>query len=101
MVNEVVTNAFKHAFKDKKEGNIGVHLYEKKGRVVVEIIDNGVGISDSLIHEDSSTIGMTLINLIKKQLEGNVHFSNKEGTKFRLEFEKADVKGIGSSLVEN
>jgi len=101
MVNEVVTNAFKHAFKDKKEGNIGVHLYEKKGRVVVEIIDNGVGISDSLIHEDSSTIGMTLINLLKKQLEGNVHFSNKEGTKFRLEFEKADVKGIGSSLVEN
>ena len=51
--------------------------------------------------EDSSTIGMTLINLLKKQLEGNVHFSNKEGTKFRLEFEKADVKGIGSSLAEN
>ena len=101
MVNEVVTNAFKHAFKNKKEGKIGVHLYEKKGNVVVEIIDNGVGIPDSLMQEDSSTIGMTLINLLKKQLEGNVHFSNKEGTEFRLEFEKADVKGIGSSLVDN
>lgn len=101
MVNEVVTNAYKHAFNNKKEGEIGVSLYEQEKKVVVEVTDNGVGIPDNLIQEDSSTIGMTLINLLKQQLGGDVQFSNKNGTQFKLEFEKADVKGIGSSLVED
>lgn len=101
MVNEVVTNAYKHAFSNKKEGKIGIRLHEKEGNVVVEIADNGVGIPDHVMQEGSSTIGMTLINLLKQQLEGRVEFSNQNGTKFRLEFEKADVKGIGSGLIEN
>jgi two-component sensor histidine kinase len=50
---------------------------------------------------DSSSIGVTLIALLKTQLEGDIQFANNNGTTFRLEFEKADVKGIGSSIIEN
>ncbi len=101
MVNEVVTNAYKHAFSHQKEGEIAIQLYEEESNVVVDISDNGVGIPDNVMQEDSSTIGMTLINLLKQQLEGEIHFNIESGTQFRLEFEKADIKGIGSSLVEN
>jgi len=101
MVNEVVTNAYKHAFNDQKKGKIVVHLYEEDGHVVIKIADNGVGMPEDFVEKDSSTIGMTLINLLKQQLEGQVHFSNKNGTQFTLEFEKADVKGIGSTLTED
>lgn len=101
MVNEVITNAYKHAFNHQGEGEIAVHLHEEGGNVVVQIKDNGVGIPDNVMQKNSSSIGMTLINLLKQQLEGEVHYSNENGTKFKLEFEKADVKGIGSSLIEN
>lgn len=101
MVNEVVTNAYKHAFNQQKEGDITVYLYEEDGNVVVEIMDNGVGIPDNIMQEASSSIGMTLIKLLQQQLGGKVHFSNKNGTQFKLEFLKADVKGIGSSLIED
>ncbi|MBN2731230.1 MAG: PAS domain S-box protein [Balneolaceae bacterium] len=98
MVNEVVSNAYKHAFKNQKEGEMAIHLHEKDGIVVVEVVDNGVGIPDHVIQENSSTIGITLIKLLAKQLEGYTHFSNKNGTQFRFQFEKTDVKGIGSNL---
>jgi two-component sensor histidine kinase len=101
MVNEVVTNAYKHAFAHQKEGEIAVDLHERDGKVVVEITDNGVGIPDDFMEGDSSSIGVTLIALLKTQLEGNIQFANNNGTTFRLEFEKADVKGIGSSIIEN
>ncbi|SHG33723.1 PAS domain S-box-containing protein [Fodinibius roseus] len=101
MVNEVVTNAYKHAFNLQKRGEIGIQLYEENGNVVVEITDNGVGFPSNIMQEGASTIGMTLINLLKQQLEGDVYFSNKNGTQFKLVFEKADVKGSGSSLIKN
>jgi two-component sensor histidine kinase len=100
MVNEVITNAYKHAFKGQKDGKITVRLHEKDEDVMVEVADNGVGISEN-IQEKSSTIGMTLINLLKQQLEGKVQILNENGTKFKLEFEKADVKGIGSGLIKD
>ncbi len=97
VVNEVVTNAYKHAFRNRGDGKITVKVYEEKGKVIIGISDNGVGIPDKLMN-DSSSIGMTLINLLKQQLNGELEFSNDNGTLFHLEFKKTDVKGIGSSL---
>ena len=101
IVNEVVTNAYKHAFDHQEEGEIAVDIHEEDENVVVLITDNGGGIPDNVKQGDLSTIGMTLINLLKQQLEGEVHFSNKNGTQFKLAFEKSDVKGIGSTLIES
>ncbi|SMO93282.1 PAS domain-containing sensor histidine kinase [Fodinibius sediminis] len=101
MINEVVTNAYKHAFNHQQEGEIAIQLCEKDGNVVVKIIDNGEGLPDHIMQEGSSTIGMTLINLLKQQLEGEVQFLNDNGTRFQLSFEKANLKGSGSSLIKN
>jgi two-component sensor histidine kinase len=101
LVNEVVTNAFKHAFKNQKEGEIEVNLEEKDENVIVEVRDNGVGLPDDFMQETPSSIGMTLIKLLNQQLEGEIAFSNQNGTRFELTFKKTDVKGIGSSFIEN
>lgn len=100
VVNEVVTNAYKHAFKNRKEGKITVKLHEEKGRVYIEISDNGAGIPDEL-RNDTSSIGMKLVDLLKQQLNAKLEISNNNGTLFRLEFKKTDVKGIGSSLLKD
>ncbi|MFH5886379.1 PAS domain S-box protein [Halalkalibaculum sp. DA3122] len=98
MVNEVFTNAYKHAFEHQNEGKIDVHLYEEEGSVVVEITDNGVGIPDNVMQEELSTIGLTLIKLLKEQLEGKVSLSKQNGTQFRLQFQKTEAKGTGSTF---
>ncbi|MDZ7772423.1 MAG: sensor histidine kinase [Balneolaceae bacterium] len=61
LVNEVVTNAYKHAFKNREEGEIEVKLHENDKKVIVEVRDNGVGLPDDFMQETSSSIGMTLI----------------------------------------
>jgi len=100
LVNEVVTNAYKHAFKHRESGEIEVELQEINERVFVEVRDNGVGLPDDLMQDNSSTIGMTLIKLLNKQLDGEIAFSDKNGTRFELTFKKTDVKGSASSLIE-
>ena len=47
--NELLTNAFKHAFPDGRRGNVVVELTkDAKGDVALSVIDDGVGISDSV-----------------------------------------------------
>ncbi|MDR8390047.1 PAS domain S-box protein [Aliifodinibius sp. S!AR15-10] len=101
LVNEVVTNAYKHAFKDREEGEIKVRLQEKNENVTVEIFDNGVGLPADFSQDSYTSIGITLIKLLKQQLKGEITFSNQNGTRFELTFKKADVKGIGSNLLQN
>jgi len=100
LVNEVVTNAYKHAFKHLEKGNIDVKLRENKENIQIDIRDNGIGLQDDFMAETSSSIGMTLINLLKQQLEGEIKFLNQNGTHFVFTFKKADVKGSASSLTE-
>ncbi|MDZ7680460.1 MAG: ATP-binding protein [Fodinibius sp.] len=99
LVNEVVTNAYKHAFKNRQEGEIAVKLQENNEEVLIEVIDNGVGLPDDFVQEDSLSIGMTLIRKLTQQLEGEIAFSNENGTHVKLTFKKTDVKGIGSNLL--
>ncbi|MDZ7690427.1 MAG: histidine kinase dimerization/phosphoacceptor domain -containing protein [Balneolaceae bacterium] len=101
LVNEVVTNAYKHAFKHREEGEIEVKLQENNEEVVVTVKDNGVGLPNDFMKENTSSIGMTLIKLLKQQLDGEIKFSSANGTQFVFTFKKMDVKGIGSNLKEN
>jgi len=101
LVNEVVTNAYKHAFKNQEEGNIDVRLQEDKENIQIDIRDNGIGLQDDFMADTSSSIGMTLINLLKQQLEGEMKFLNQNGTHFVFTFKKADVKGSASSITVN
>ncbi len=99
MINEVVTNAFKHAFKEREEGTITVKLQEDEGLVQVDIADDGAGLPEGVDLDRSKTLGMTLINSLVQQLEGDLEISSDEGTRFLFEFEKSDVTGIGSSFL--
>ncbi|WP_148898678.1 sensor histidine kinase [Fodinibius salinus] len=99
LVNEVVTNAFKHAFRHQEKAGIDIKVREDGDKVVVMIKDNGIGISDDIMDETTSSIGITLIKLLGQQLKGEIKYDNKNGTEFRLAFTKAEVKGIGSNLI--
>jgi len=96
IVNEVLTNAYKHAFKEKSEGIIEFKVTENDQLVSIQITDNGVGIPDKKLSTGGS-LGLHLITALTDQIEGESEYKNfGNGTLFTLEFKRQDEK-IGSS----
>ena len=53
LVNEIITNAYKHAFNDRKEGKVDITLRIEKGVITLSIKDDGVGL-ENLKHTSSN-----------------------------------------------
>lgn len=93
LVNELLTNAYKHAFADKKSGTIWISLRETEDQIVVEVRDNGVGLPKDFSIEDQTSIGMNLIQNLTQQLNGELDIEAKDGTCFRVSFDKSLRRG--------
>jgi len=88
IVNEVVTNVYKHAFNGVDDRKLSLSLSEAEGRIGIIIEDNGVGIQEGDQNPDSS-LGMHLIRELSGQLKGEYQYENTgSGTRFRLTFLK-------------
>jgi PAS domain S-box-containing protein len=98
MVNELVTNAVKHAFPEGRGGEVTLRVARKDGAVFVEIADDGVGFACETVPKgggadleegfcSTSGSGLRLIDLLAKQLDARVeNFTGPEGkgTCFRI-----------------
>jgi two-component sensor histidine kinase len=94
IVNEVISNAFKHAFPDGRDGKITVQLErtdDEHGRLTIE--DNGVGYdADS----PAKGIGRRLIKALTQQIggESKVEMPPGGGSRFTLDFPLAQVPAV-------
>lgn len=88
LINELITNAIKHAFRNRSEGRIHVALERKAGTkiIVLTVKDNGSGLSPQFSLESPASLGMRLIQLLTSQLDGSLSYSSDQGTTFRVEF---------------
>lgn len=87
ILNELVSNVFKHAFPDKQSGSIIVQLLKiNKNTCELVVEDNGVGISKNLDFEKSGSLGLNLIRLLVDQINGTVKLYREDGTKFVITF---------------
>ncbi|MDZ7719070.1 MAG: PAS domain S-box protein [Balneolaceae bacterium] len=97
IVNEVITNAYKHAFDKQKTGLIEIDLQEKDDQVELHISDNGVGLPEHFDKNDLSSMGLKLINVLSEQVGASFDYNGLErGTQFSIFFEKAEIKGTGN-----
>jgi PAS domain S-box-containing protein len=87
ILNEILTNAMKHAFIGKEHGVIVVYLSFKGNHVTLMLHDNGVGIPESVNIANSTGFGMQLIGILTEQLEGTIRLERQNGTKFILDFD--------------
>jgi len=99
IINEVVANAFEHAFTDQESGVIEVSLRNIDHKIVIDICDNGRGLPSDFEFRKSKSIGMTIIETLIKQLEAEQEIENENGLSFTFSFEKRDIKGSSSTLV--
>jgi len=91
IVNEVVTNILKHAFRGREEGKISICFSQEQNKLKLEISDNGRGMPENLNPASGKTLGLHLIDTLSKQLEADYHFdsSDGKGTRFVLQFVKS------------
>jgi len=81
IVNEAVTNAIKHAFPDKRKGQISVFLAQKSDNVYMLLItDSGIGISSSFEYHSGNSLGMNLMEGLAGQLGGELNVEKNNGT---------------------
>ena len=84
IVNELVTNSLKHAFKEKEGiGVINIALKEEDGALLLEIADNGIGISESEFLS-SNSFGNKMIKAFKQKLGANIKVENDNGTRVSI-----------------
>lgn len=95
IINELVTNALKHAFPDNREGAIRIILKRNGADKDYQLIvsDNGVGMPKSVDIRNTGTLGMQLVvNLTESQLQGEIEVSRDEGTRFVVRFKEAEYR---------
>jgi PAS domain S-box-containing protein len=88
IINELLTNIMKYAFKGRKEGTIRLSASLRGSKVHIEIHDDGVGLPEGVDFKNSTGFGLTLINMLTKQLGGEIKIARENGTRIILEFEK-------------
>ncbi|MBL7931029.1 MAG: ATP-binding protein [Bacteroidia bacterium] len=86
IVNELITNAFKHAQLPDQRLKIRVALKEENRWVYLDISDNGPGKCD--VNNNKDSLGMELIRSLAEQLSAEYSFRNDDGLKFSLRFRK-------------
>lgn len=84
ILNELLTNAFKHAFKNREDGEISVSFVKENNYFVMTVTDNGCGIPDD--YNKKQSLGITVIEALTEQLDGKSKFTNNNGTHFELTF---------------
>ncbi len=87
LVTEVLSNAYKHAFKERDAGNIQIIFKKINNTYELIIMDDGVGIQESKL-ENATGLGMSLIKALSLQLDGHYSFTNNKGTLFKIVFSK-------------
>ncbi len=87
ILNELLTNAMKHAFTNKDKGLIHVFFSIKDNHATLIVQDNGAGIPGSIDIGNSTGFGLQLVSMLTEQLEGTMRIEREKGMRFVMEFE--------------
>ncbi len=88
IINEIVTNCFKHAFIGKENGNITIELSKQSDYFQLIVADDGNGLPADFNINRLHSVGFDLIKGLSKQLEGNFNFESENGTKITIHFKE-------------
>lgn len=90
ILNEIVSNSLKYAFQGRDCGEIRIQLHQQDHHLNLVISDNGIGIPPDLDWHKVNSLGLRLVRILTKQIDGNISLDGSQGTSFSLSF--AEVK---------
>ncbi|KAF2513864.1 tetratricopeptide repeat-containing sensor histidine kinase [Flavobacterium foetidum] len=87
ILNETVTNSIKYGFPENRKGLISIKLESLENyRVKLQIKDNGIGFPKDFNFDSTATLGISLINGLGQQLDGEVSIYNDNGAVVEVDF---------------
>jgi len=86
IINELVSNSLKHAFKGYDKGEIKIILEKNDETYTLTIKDNGIGLPEGFKFGETSSLGILLINSLVNQLEGELDVEVNRGTLVIINF---------------
>lgn len=88
-LNELLQNAVEHGFAGRNEGSIDVRLSENEDCMVIEIVDDGVGLPHDFDLAATSSLGLQIVQtLVRDDLRGQLELRNGHGVTARISFPK-------------
>jgi PAS domain S-box-containing protein len=89
IVNELVSNALKYAFKGTEKPELILGLEElDENTVKILVSDNGIGLPENFKIEESNTLGLQLVQTLVEQVDGELKIENIDGVKYLITFVK-------------
>ncbi|MEW4923620.1 histidine kinase dimerization/phosphoacceptor domain -containing protein [Algibacter sp. 2305UL17-15] len=95
IINEMVTNSLKYAFTENMAHKyIEIKLQRKNGNIILEVVDNGIGISEN--EDKKDTLGLSLVKDLTKKINAEISFESlrstvPKGTKVVIVLNEKDI----------
>ncbi|HEX4888519.1 MAG TPA: histidine kinase dimerization/phosphoacceptor domain -containing protein [Luteibaculaceae bacterium] len=86
IINELLSNCFKYAFKGLDKGEVWVRFTEVDGMKRLEIIDNGIGLPADFALDKLNSLGMNIVVGLVEQLDGKFEVQSEGGTHWVVNF---------------
>jgi len=97
LLNEIVTNSFKHAFADGFIGTPEIQVVlarSKDDTVIMKIEDNGLGLPADFDELGKESLGLTLVRTLSKQINAEMSVISEQGTLYTFIFKKEPLESM-------
>lgn len=98
ILNELISNSYKHAFKETGTGLIDISVTQKNEEIEFSVSDNGKGIPEDFLGENGTSLGLTIVRTLIRQVDGTFEIKNDRGTFAHFQFKKVEGKRAGHTL---
>jgi PAS domain S-box-containing protein len=98
ILTELLSNALKHAFLPGRKGKLTIR-FRSQGRKALTLIvqDNGMGLPADIYIDEPGSLGLQLVSLLTRQLEGTLEVERRSGTCFKVTFPYPAAAAISAS----
>ncbi len=86
ILNELFSNAMKHAFRGRTQGTLSISLRRDGDRLCLTVKDDGAGFPEELDFRRTDSLGLELVNTLTEQLDGDLELERGNGTQIRITF---------------
>jgi two-component sensor histidine kinase/CheY-like chemotaxis protein len=98
ILNELVSNALKHAFPDGRSGSVVIEGSRDQGRIHLAVQDDGIGVPPDVELARPDSLGMHIIHILTRQLKGTFDVACGRPATFKISFPEADS---GQQIVQS